>query len=56
MPLDVEINDGTGARREVIEVGRREQSFKFKLESRSKTLLIDPDHWVLKELTVREEK
>ncbi|HEX8503085.1 MAG TPA: M1 family aminopeptidase [Pyrinomonadaceae bacterium] len=56
MPLDVEFRTGDSARRETIEVGGREQTFDFKLESRPQAVGVDPDEWVLKTLTLREEK
>ncbi|HEX8720721.1 MAG TPA: M1 family aminopeptidase [Pyrinomonadaceae bacterium] len=55
MPLDVEFRTGDSARRETIEVGGREQTFDFKLESRPQAVGVDPDEWVLKTLTLREE-
>jgi aminopeptidase N len=55
MPLDVEFKQGGGARREVVEVSGREQTFDFKLERRPDALAIDPHEWVLKSLTLREE-
>lgn len=55
MPLDVEFKNGDDARREVVEVGGREQSFDFKLKTRPQTVAIDPDEWVLKTLKLREE-
>ena len=55
MPLDVELKTGDAARREVVEVTGREQTFDFKLESRPQTVAVDPDEWVLKTLKLREE-
>jgi aminopeptidase N len=57
MPLDVEFReDGDGAaRRETVEVSGREQTFDFKLERRPQRVAVDPDEWVLKSLTLREE-
>jgi aminopeptidase N len=55
MPLDVEFADGDGRRREVVEVSAREQTFDFKLKGRPQTVAIDPDEWVLKTLTLRQE-
>lgn len=57
-PLDVEFRDGDAAatpRRETIEVSGREQTFDFKLERRPAAVALDPDEWVLKTLTLREE-
>jgi aminopeptidase N len=56
MPLDVEFKDGGQARREVIEVSGREQTFDFKLERRPQSVALDPDEWVLKTLKLSEEK
>ena len=56
MPLDVELKDGDAARREVVELSGREQSFDFKLERKPDSLAIDPDEWVLKTLKLREER
>ncbi|HEX7956455.1 MAG TPA: M1 family aminopeptidase [Pyrinomonadaceae bacterium] len=55
MPLDVEFRDGDAARRETVEVKGREQTFDFKLERRPQAVAVDPDEWVLKTLTIREE-
>ena len=55
MPLDVEFRDGDDARRETIEVAGREQTFDFRLERRPRSVAVDPDEWVLKTLTLREE-
>ncbi len=57
VPLDVEFRDGPAAtpRRETIEVSGREQTFDFKLERRPAAVALDPDEWVLKTLTLREE-
>jgi aminopeptidase N len=59
MPLDVEFRDGgvaaAASRRETVEVSGREQSFDFRLERRPAAVAIDPDEWVLKTLTLREE-
>ncbi|HEX8352125.1 MAG TPA: M1 family aminopeptidase, partial [Pyrinomonadaceae bacterium] len=56
MPLDVEFRGGDSSRRETVEVGEREQTFDFKLERRPLSVAVDPDEWVLKTLTLREEK
>jgi aminopeptidase N len=57
-PLDVEFRDGgaAAARRETVEVSGREQTFDFKLERRPAAVALDPDEWVLKTLTLREER
>jgi aminopeptidase N len=56
MPLDVEFESGDAApRRETVEMSEREQSFDFKLERKPQTVALDPDEWVLKVLTMREE-
>jgi len=56
MPIEVEIKAGNVKKRKRIEVAEREQSFRFKVYSRPTSVAIDPDEWVLKVLTVREEK
>jgi aminopeptidase N len=57
MPLDVEIQTSeTARRREVVEVDEREESFTFKLDAKPRGVRIDPDEWVLKMLTLKEEK
>ena len=56
MPLEVEFRSGDATRREVVEMSGREQSFDFKLERRPQSVAVDPDEWVLKTLTLREEK
>ena len=55
MPLDVEFRSGDDARREVVEVSGREQTFDFKLKAKPQAVAIDPDEWVLKTLKLREE-
>jgi aminopeptidase N len=55
MPLDVEFKNGDTARRETVEVNEREQTFDFKLERKPTGVALDPDEWVLKTLTLREE-
>ena len=56
MPLEVEFRDGDGvSRRETVEVDAREETFDFKLERRPRAVALDPDEWVLKTLTMREE-
>ncbi|MCA1619245.1 MAG: M1 family metallopeptidase, partial [Acidobacteria bacterium] len=57
-PLDVEFRDGGAAdpRRETVEMSGREQTFDFKLERRPAAVALDPDEWVLKTLTLREER
>jgi aminopeptidase N len=55
MPLDVEFKTGDAARREIIEVSEREQTFNFKLERKPQAVALDPDEWVLKVMTLREE-
>ncbi|HEX8559365.1 MAG TPA: M1 family aminopeptidase [Pyrinomonadaceae bacterium] len=58
LPLDVEFADADGGapRRETVEVAGRDQTFDFKLERRPPAVALDPDEWVLKTLTLREEK
>ena len=57
MPLDVEFREGDAEpRRETVEVSGREQTFDFKLGRRPRAVALDPDEWVLKTLTLREEK
>ena len=55
MPLTVEFKTGDDATRETIEVGRREQTFDFKLDAKPQAVALDPDEWVLKVLTLRQE-
>ncbi len=56
MPLDVEFRSGDASRRQTIEVSGREQTFDFPFERRPEAVALDPDEWVLKSLTLREEK
>ena len=56
MPLDVEIKSGSTARREVVQMNEREQTFTFKLDAKPQSLALDPDEWVLKVLNLTEEK
>lgn len=55
MPLDVEFRVGGSALRRTIEVGERDSTFDFKLDARPGSVALDPDEWVLKTLTLREE-
>jgi aminopeptidase N len=56
MPLDVYIRSASAERREVIEVIERKQTFTFKLDGKPQSVAIDPDEWVLKVLTLTEQK
>ncbi|MFP5261130.1 MAG: M1 family aminopeptidase [Blastocatellia bacterium] len=56
MPLDVEIRLGDTSRREVVQVDERDHTFTFKLDSKPRAVAVDPDEWVLKVLTLSEEK
>jgi aminopeptidase N len=56
MPLDVEIRLGDTSRREVVQVDERDHTFTFKLDSKPQAVAIDPGEWVLKVLTLSEEK
>ena len=55
VPLDVEIQTGATAKRELVEVDEREETFTFKLDARPSAVRVDPDEWVLKVLTLREQ-
>ena len=55
MPVDVDFVTGNKARRETVEVSEREQSFAFKLEGKPQRVIIDPDEWLLKVATLKEE-
>jgi aminopeptidase N len=55
MPLDVELRVGGETRRQTIEVTERDSTFDFKLGARPDSVALDPDEWVLKTLTLREE-
>lgn len=56
MPLDVEIKLGDTSRREVVQMNERERTFTFKLNRKPDSVAIDPDEWVLKVLSLKEEK
>lgn len=56
MPVDLDIEIGNSKNRETIEVSEREKVFTFKLDARPRNVTIDPDEWVLKVSTIREEK
>ena len=55
MPLDVELRAGGDTRRMKIDVNEREESFDFKLDAKPASVALDPEDWVLKTATVREE-
>ena len=56
MPLDVEIEQAGETRREVVQVDERDHTFTFKLNSKPRSVALDPGEWVLKVLTLAEEK
>ncbi|HET8678090.1 MAG TPA: M1 family aminopeptidase [Blastocatellia bacterium] len=56
MPLDVVIKTGETIRLEIVQMSEREQTFTFKLDGKPRAVAIDPDEWVLKDLTINEEK
>ena len=56
MPLDVEIKSGSTSRREIIQMSERQQQFTFHLAAQPQSIALDPDEWVLKVLTLREER
>jgi aminopeptidase N len=56
MPLDVVIKTGETIRLEIVQMNDREQTFTFKLDRKPRSVAIDPDEWVLKELTISERK
>jgi aminopeptidase N len=56
MPIDVEFRQGNATRREVVQVDQRDHTFTFKLDSKPQSVALDPDEWVLKVLTLTEEK
>jgi aminopeptidase N len=55
MPLDVELRVGGEARRMTVDVNERDSTFDFKLDAKPDSVALDPDEWVLKTLTLREE-
>lgn len=56
MPIDVSFTVNKKDKREVIKVSKIDEKFTFKLDSKPETVSIDPDEWVLKVLTIKEEK
>jgi aminopeptidase N len=54
-PLEVLSQTGRTTKRDVVEVTEREQSFTFRLEARPTAVTLDPDEWLLKVLTLKEE-
>jgi aminopeptidase N len=56
MPLEVELRHAGTSTRKVVEVSEREQTFYFESPSRPSAVALDPDEWVLKTLTLNEEK
>lgn len=55
MPLDLELRVGGETRRMKLDVNERESAFDFKLGAKPDAVALDPDEWVLKTLTLREE-
>ena len=56
MPLDVVIKTGETVRLEIVQMNEREQTFTFKLDAKPRSVAIDPDEWVLKELRLEEAR
>jgi aminopeptidase N len=56
MPLEVELRHAGTSTRKVVEVSEREQTFYFESQGRPTAVALDPDEWVLKTLTLVEEK
>jgi aminopeptidase N len=55
-PLDIEFRTGGEVRRETVNPQRREQVFCFRQSGKPQSVSVDPDDWVLKTLTLSEEK
>ncbi|HXD51241.1 MAG TPA: hypothetical protein VN689_05075, partial [Burkholderiales bacterium] len=55
MPLDVAFTVDNKARRETVEVKEREQSFTFACDRKPQRVIIDPDEWLLKVASLKEE-
>lgn len=55
MPLDVAFTVDHMSRRETVEVKEREQSFTFKCDRKPQRVAIDPDEWLLKVVSLKEE-
>jgi aminopeptidase N len=55
MPVDVEFTRDGAARRETVEVKERQQTFTFTLDRKPQRVAIDPDEWLLKVATLKEE-
>ncbi|HKQ06763.1 MAG TPA: M1 family aminopeptidase [Blastocatellia bacterium] len=55
MPVEIEFAADNKARRETVEVKEREQTFTFKLDRKPPRVVIDPDEWLLKVATLKEE-
>ena len=45
---------GNPLRVQIIQSAEREQMFYFKLDAKPRSVMIDPDEWVLKVLTINE--
>ena len=56
LSLDLEFKFDKTTRREVIQLNEREQNFSFKLDAKPKNDALGPDEWMLKGLTLREER
>jgi aminopeptidase N len=55
MPLDVAYALDHQSRRETVEVKEREQTFTFKCDRKPQRVAIDPDEWLLKVASLKEE-
>ena len=55
MPVDVAFNVDGKARRETVEVNERDESFTLKCDRKPEHVVLDPDEWLLKVATLKEE-
>jgi aminopeptidase N len=51
VPTVIEVRGETGARRENVVIGKRSERFEMSSEERPAEVVLDPDEWVLKEMT-----
>lgn len=56
LPIELEFGTEKTAKREVLQLNEREQQFTFKLAAKPSRVALDPDEWVLKVLTLSENK
>ncbi|HEY4612629.1 MAG TPA: M1 family aminopeptidase, partial [Bacteroidota bacterium] len=56
VPLEVTLTVSSSVKQEIVRMTQKQQSFTFSLNAKPSLVSIDPDEWMLKELTLSEER